>query len=250
MSRDVSRNTRASRTRICAAVGVVPSPAHRASLALQLSIHICAGPKRTAHSPLSVSLPSVRHSRLLFPHRPLPLSLRASAPSKCVPIRAGFRPLVSSVFVGAVWLWVPPLMVWSRGGARMGREKGQRWGDEGRRPRQRCAALPNLVPSSVWQFGIALWPSRLRVGLRVCRLRGGERRGPGPQTQCCMLVGIVAHTRAVLEGEGVTAETGAGERTGGREADTHPPRLVPRWCALIRAGPPCSRVAEPGEVSG
>jgi hypothetical protein len=93
MARVPSRNNRASPTRICAAVGVVPAPVHRASLALQLP-----RPRRSqTHSPLAPQCLPPR--RVLFkaslPRRPLPLSLRASAPWKCVPIRAGFRPLVS-----------------------------------------------------------------------------------------------------------------------------------------------------------
>ncbi|KAJ7696149.1 hypothetical protein B0H14DRAFT_805859 [Mycena olivaceomarginata] len=58
-------------------------------------ISIC--PKRTAHSSLSVSPPRHAPLKASLPCRPLPLSPRASVPSKCVPIRAGFHPLVSSV---------------------------------------------------------------------------------------------------------------------------------------------------------
>ncbi|KAJ7833811.1 hypothetical protein B0H14DRAFT_3462501 [Mycena olivaceomarginata] len=79
-----------------------------------------AQPTRSSVSPL----PGVRHSRLLF-H-----AIRChSAPCLCtVEVRADTR--VSSVFVGA--------------------EDGEgSKAEDGRRPRQRCVALPNLVPSSV-----------------------------------------------------------------------------------------------------
>ncbi|KAJ7840721.1 hypothetical protein B0H14DRAFT_3457933 [Mycena olivaceomarginata] len=82
------------------------------------TLHICAAPKRTAHSFLSVSPPRRAPFKASLPRHPLPLGLRASAPSKCVPIHACQDGEGSKA-------------------------------EDGRRPRQRCVALPNLVPSSV-----------------------------------------------------------------------------------------------------
>ncbi|KAJ7688205.1 hypothetical protein B0H14DRAFT_3053547, partial [Mycena olivaceomarginata] len=173
-----SRGTRASPIRICVAVGVVPYPAHRASLALQLT-STSAPPKHTAHSPLSVS-----------PPRRAPFM--ASLPTPSAPT----HPRLCTVEVRADPCGLSPArVVCLRGrgygyGYRPADGMEQRWHEKGkgertkmgrgRRPRERCAALPNLVLSSVGDSGARF--SRLGCA-SVCGCADcEEERGPGPQT--------------------------------------------------------------------
>ncbi|KAJ7667169.1 hypothetical protein B0H14DRAFT_3178929 [Mycena olivaceomarginata] len=167
-------------------------------------------PNATAHSPLSVSPPR------RAPHRPLPLSLRASALSKCVPIRVGFRPLVSSVFVGTGMVMGAAADGASRGGTR---REGR--GDEDGGQGVTTASEMRCTSESGPELGVAIRECALAVS--AARRSAGvptgeeEREGPGPQTvlyACGCRHPHLGRTRG---------------RGGGPEADTHPPVLYPAY---------------------
>ncbi|KAJ7800576.1 hypothetical protein B0H14DRAFT_3885496 [Mycena olivaceomarginata] len=166
-------------------------------------------------SPLTTPAPPVLHPRRPQMHSPLAPQYLSSPVCaiqgfSSTPSAATQPPRLCTVEVRADTRGLPPARVVclrGRGYGYAARWYGAEDGDgskdeDERRPRQMCCTAES--------------GPELGVAIRECALAVSAAHRSA---------GIVAHTWAVLEGEGVTAKTGAGECTGGREADTHPPRL-------------------------